>query len=206
VGYFRNDGAVARVWAEELLTLGDEQGFAHWQAEGMIFRGWAIAREGYLQEGQEQLTQGLSAWRAIGAGLSLPYWLTLLAEIQWWSGQYMEGLDTIAAALTASAHNHEPWWAPHLYWLKGELLLAQHRTASPPDEVETCFQHALAIARQQQAKSLELRAAISLARLWQQQGKQAEARALLAPIHGWFTEGFDTADLQEARALLEQEV
>jgi predicted ATPase len=148
-----------------MLTLATEQGFAHWQAEAMIFRGWAVSRQGYLQEGQEQLTQDLAAWRAIGAGLSLSYWLALLAETQWWAGQYDAGLHTVTEALTVGAHNHEPWWDAQLYTLQGELLLARHGTTSPPEEVEACFYHALAVARHQQAKSLELRAAISLARL-----------------------------------------
>ena len=133
-----------------------------------------------------------------------PYWLGLLAETSWWAGQYDEGLHTVAEALAASAHNQEPWWEAQLYALQGELLLAQLGTPSSPDEVEACFHHALASARRQQAKSLELRAAMSLARLWQQQGKRAKARELLAPIYGWFTEGLDTADLQEAKALLAQ--
>jgi predicted ATPase len=203
VGYFRRDGTAAQAWAEELLTLADEQGFAHWQAEGMILRGWAMASQGHLQEGQEQLTQGLAAWQAIGAGLLQPYWLALLAEIHWWSGQCAEGLHTVAAALTVGPRNQEPWWEAQLYTLQGELLLVQHGTTSPPDEAEAYFHQALAMARCQQAKSLQLRAAMSLARLWQQQGKHAEARELLAPIYGWFTEGFDTADLQEAKTLLE---
>ena len=133
-----------------------------------------------------------------------PYWLGLLGETFWWAGHYDEALHTVAEALAASAHNQEPWWEAHLYTLQGKLLLAQHGTTSPPDEVAACFHHALACARRQQAKSLELRAALSLARLWQQQGKRAEARALLAPIYGWFTEGFETPDLQEARALFAQ--
>jgi predicted ATPase len=170
----------------------------------MVLRGWAFAHQGHVQEGVEQLQQGLAAWQAVGAGLVQPYWLALLAEIQWWAGQCTEGLDTVATALAASAHNQEPWWAVQLYWLKGQLLLAQHGTRPPSPEVEACFQQALTLARSQQARWLELRAAVSLARLWQQQGKHAEARTLLAPIYGWFTEGFETADLQEAKALLGQ--
>ena len=132
------------------------------------------------------------------------YWLGLLAEIFWWMGQYDEGCDTVTTALAASAHNQEPWWEAQLYWLKGALLLAQHGTTPPPHDVEACFHHALAITRNQQAKSLELRTAVSLARLWQQQGKCTAACELLAPIYGWFAEGFDTTDLQEAKALLAQ--
>ena len=104
-------------------------------------------------------------------------------------------------ALATIARSAVRWWEAELYRLKGELLL-QH-SAAQPEEAEACFQQALDIARRQQAKSLELRAAMSLSRLWQQQGKRDEARELLAPLYGWFTEGFDTADLQEAKALLE---
>jgi predicted ATPase len=204
VHQFRGEGAAAQPWAEELLALATEQGFAHWQAEGMILRGWAIAHQGRGQEGREQLHQGLAAWRAMGAGLLQTYWLALLAETFWWADQYDEGLHTVAEALAIAAHNHEPYWDAHLYWLKGELLLAQHGPTPPLGDVEACFQQALAIAHSQQAKALELRAVISLARLWQQQGKRAEARQMLAPVYDWFTEGFETTDLQEAKALLTQ--
>jgi predicted ATPase len=107
----------------------------------------------------------------------------------------------LAEALALVDKTGERWWEAELHRLKGELL---RRRASPTEEVEACFHQALDIARRQQAKSLELRAAMSLSRLWQQQGQRADARELLAPIHGWFTEGFDTADLQEAKALLEE--
>jgi predicted ATPase len=111
-------------------------------------------------------------------------------------------LEALAEALATVAQSRVRWWEAELDRLRGELLL-QHAVPQP-GEAETCFQQALAVARRQQAKSLELRAAMSLARLWQQQGKRAEAHALLAPIYGWFTEGFDTADLQEAKALLDE--
>ena len=116
-------------------------------------------------------------------------------------GQTAEGLEALAEALATLAKSGVRWWEAELHRLRGELLL-QHAVAQP-EEAEACFQQALAVARRQQAKSLELRAAMSLARLWQQQGKRAEAHALLAEVYGWFTEGFDTADLQEAKALLE---
>jgi predicted ATPase len=116
-------------------------------------------------------------------------------------GQLTKGLEALAAGLATVAKSGGRWWEAELYRLRGELLLQQ--TAPPPAEVEACFRQALDVARRQQAKSLELRAAMSLSRLWQRQGKRDEARALLAPIYGWFTEGFDTADLREARALLE---
>jgi predicted ATPase len=131
-----------------------------------------------------------------------PYHLALLAEVSAQVGQTAEGLEALAEALATVAQSAARWWEAELHRLRGELLL-QHSVASP-EEAETCFQQALDVARRQEAKSLELRAAMSLARLWHQQDKRAEAKALLAPIYGWFTEGFDTADLQEAKALLEE--
>jgi predicted ATPase len=116
-------------------------------------------------------------------------------------GQTAEGLEALAEALATLTKSGVLWWEAELYRLKGELLL--QCSVAQPEEAEACFQQALAVARRQQAKSLELRAAMSLARLWQQQGKRDEARELLTPIYGWFTEGFDTADLREAKALLE---
>ena len=129
-----------------------------------------------------------------------PWNLALLAEAYKQVGWAAEGLRVVAEALTLVEKTAERWWEGELHRLKGELLLAHIQDHG---EAETCFHHALIVTRQQQAKSLELRAARSLARLWQQQGKRAEARDLLAPIYGWFTEGFDTTDLQEAKALLE---
>jgi predicted ATPase len=128
--------------------------------------------------------------------------LGLLAEVHRSLGQPEAGLAALSEALELVETTGERYYAAELYRLQGELLL-QHATPEV-SHAETCFQQALDIARRQQAKSLELRAAMSLGRLWQQQGKQDEARALLAPIYGWFTEGFDTADLQEAQALLEE--
>ena len=127
------------------------------------------------------------------------YYLALLAEASAQVGQTAEGLQALAEALATVATSTARWWEAELYRLRGELLL-QHAVAQP-EEAEACFQQALAVARRQQAKSLELRAAMSLARLWQGQGKRAEAHALRAEVYGWFTEGFDTPDLQEARAL-----
>jgi predicted ATPase len=131
-----------------------------------------------------------------------PYYLALLAEAYGKSGQAEEGLNVLAEALALVAKTGECWWEAELHRLTGELLL---RYAVPEvPQIEARFQDALAVARRQQAKSLELRAAMSLSRLWQRQGKRAEACELLAPVCGWFTEGFDTADLCDARALLEE--
>jgi predicted ATPase len=148
------------------------------------------------------MRQGLAAYLATGAELGRPRQLAMLAEAYGRVGQTAEGLAILAEALTAVHKTGERSYEAELYRLKGELLLQQ--PAGNGDEAETCFQLAIDVAHHQQAKSLELRAAMSLSRLWQQQGKRDEARELLAPIYGWFSEGVDTADLQEAKALLEE--
>jgi predicted ATPase len=149
-----------------------------------------------------QMQQGLAAWHATGAAAFRPYGLALLAEAYAQVGRCEEGLTLLAEALALTNDREERRWEAELYRLKGELLLVH--AAAHHAEAETCFRQALDVARHQQAKSWELRAAMSLARLWQQQGKRTEAHELLAPICGWFTEGFDTVDLQEAKALLEE--
>ena len=159
--------------------------------------------QGQGEAGLALVRQGVAAFRATGALLGLPdCWYTMLAEVAAHLGHPDEGLQVLTEALTLVEEHASRRWEAEVYRLRGVLLLRQ--TMPQQEEAETCFQHALTIARDQEAKSLELRAAMSLSRLWQQQGKQAEARALLAPIYGWFTEGFDTADLQEAKVLLEE--
>ena len=197
----RREGRAVQEHAEAALSLATEQGFPLWRAFGSILQGWALAHQGQTQEGLAQIQQGLTAWRATGAEQSRPYFLALLAEAYGAMGQPETGLTALAEALTLVEKTGERWYEPEIYRLKGALLLQQ--SADHHAEAQACFQQALAVARRQQAKSWELRAAMSLSRLWQRQGKRAAARELLAPIYGWFTEGFDTADLQEARALLE---
>ena len=159
----------------------------------------------------EQIRQGLADYRATGAELFRPYYLALLAEAYGKGGQAAEGLTVLAEALATVEKTGERFHEAELYRLKGELLLAQegYRLQAVGyrekiEEAEECFWKAIEIARRQQAKSLELRAVTSLARLWQQQGKKHEARQLLAEIYDWFTEGFDTKDLQETKTLLEE--
>jgi predicted ATPase len=142
----------------------------------------------------------LAAFEATGAKAARPYWLALLAEACGEGGQAKEGLEVLAEALAAVHTTGERFYEAELYRLKGELLLTLSRENS--GEAEICFHEALEIARRQQAKSLELRAAMSLSRLWRQLGRPEEARQLLAEVYGWFTEGFETADLREAKALL----
>jgi predicted ATPase len=166
----------------------------------LLLRGWALAQQGQVKEGIEQMHQGLTAYRAIGSAANLPYFLALYAEAYGIIGHPEAGLALLAEALTFVDKTRERWYEPEIYRLKGVLLLQQ--SSDHHTEGQSCFQHALDVARFQQAKSLELRAAMSLSRLRQHQGKRVEAYDLLAPIYGWFTEGFDTADLQEAKALL----
>ena len=187
--------------AEAAITLSKEQGFPVWMTFGSMLNGWALAHQGQTKEGIEQIHQGLIAMRAKGSELWRPYYLVLLAEAYGTIEQSEAGLTALTEALTLVDTTGERWYESEIYRLKGELLLQQ--SSSNQTEAESCFHQALDIARHQSAKALELRAAMSLTRLWQQQGKRAEARELLAPVYGWFTEGFDTADLQEAKALLD---
>jgi predicted ATPase len=156
--------------------------------------------QGQGEEGIAQVRQGIAAWRATGAALHVPYFCTLLADVSAHLGHPEDGLQALAEAHTLVEQQEERYWEAEVCRLRGVLRLRQPGT--PQEEAETWLQRALAVARRQQARSWELRAAMSLSRLWQQQGKRDEARQLLAPIYGWFTEGFDTANLQEARALL----
>ena len=158
--------------------------------------------QGQREEGLAQVRQGIASEHATGAALAFPGFYALLAEIYDHLGHPEDALQALAEAYTLMEQHDERYWEAEIHRLRGVLLLRQPGT--PPVEAETWLQRALDVARRQEAKSLELRAAMSLSRLWQQQGKQAEARALLASVYGWFTEGFDTADLQEAKVLLEE--
>ena len=198
---FRREMPAAQEYAESAINLATEQGFPIWIAAGAILRGWALAQQGQAKEGMAQMTQGLRAYHATGAAIRRPHFLALLAEAHGIIGHQETGLTILTEALTLVDTTGERWYEPELYRLKGALLLA--RATEHDTEAETCFRHALEIARRQQAKSWELRASLSLSRLWQRQGKRHTAHQLLAEVYGWFTEGFDTADIQEAKALLE---
>jgi predicted ATPase len=197
---FRREVRRTREQAEALLTLSTERGFTFWEALATVFRGWALAEQGQGVEGIAQIRQGLVAWQAMGEALLQPRGRTLLAEIYGKVGQPEAGLTVLAEGLAEMHNTGLCYYEAELYRLRGVLLL---QAAGSGDEAEPCFHQALDVARRQQAKSLELRAAMSLARLWQRQGKHAEAHELLAPVYGWFTEGFDTADLREAKGLLD---
>jgi predicted ATPase len=203
---YRREAQAAQKWAETVIALSSEQGFSQLLAFGIILRAWTLAGQGQEEEGMTQLRQGLITWQATGAKLGLPWWLALLAEVHGKVGQSGEGLGVLTEALAAVHKTGERYYEAELYRLKGTLTLRSQVQGpkSKVEEAEECFHKAIEIARRQQAKSLELRAVMSLSRLWQQQGKRDEARQILAEIDGWFTEGFDTKDLQEAEALLEE--
>jgi tetratricopeptide (TPR) repeat protein len=217
---FRREAQRVQEQAEAAIELAREQGFARWLGVGLAWRGWALAEQGAVQDGLAQLHQ------APPVGLS--HQPLRLAEVYSKAGQVEAGLRELAAALATAYQNDERRFEAEFYRLQGELLLQQaadpatmhvtpqeSATATEAEwtkamhasrlavEAEACFRRALDVARSQHAKSFELRAVMSLSRLWQRQGRREEARKLLEPVYGWFTEGFDTLDLQEAKALLE---
>jgi predicted ATPase len=198
--HFRQEGRAVREQAEAEVALAHEQKFPLWLAWGVLFQGWALTHEGSAEEGVAEVRHGLQMFRATGSGLLVPYCLALLAESYGKTGQPDAGLTALDEALALAAVSAERFYEAELYRLKGELLLQRDNF----QEAEACVRKAIEIARTQQAKSLELRATVSLARLWQKQGKHQEAHQMLAEIYGWFTEGFDTKDLQEAQALLDE--
>jgi predicted ATPase len=198
---YRREVQATHERAEATVTLCTEQGFPLTLAWGTILRGWARAEQEAGEAGMAEISQGLAAYRTTGTEFFRPYFLALLAEAQRKVGRAEEGLRVVAEALTLVHTTGERYWEAELHRLRGELLLLQ--ALPEAQQAAACFHQALDVARSQHAKSLELRTAMSLSRLWQQQGKRQEAHNLLAPVYGWFTEGFDTVDLQEAKALLE---
>jgi len=197
----RRDVAATQTYAEAMLALATAQGFEHRVAQGRIMRGWALAMQGDAATGVAHIQQGLEAIQSIGQKLNRPYYLVLLAEAYGQAGQPEAGLTCLAEALTLVEVTEERWWEAEVYRLKGELLLRLPTPDLP--QATACLHQALEVARRQQARALELRAALSLGRLWQQQGKRDQAQQLLTAIYSWFTEGFETPDLQEARIWLE---
>jgi class 3 adenylate cyclase/predicted ATPase len=202
VHQFRREAQEVQERAEALIALSTEHGFPHWLAYGTILRGWALVVHGEGKEGIAQMRRSLATYRATGAELHRPYFLSLLADADGRVQQIEEGIAAVNEALDTVNKTQERHWEAEHIRCKGELLLMKQ--GQKTGEAEKCFRQALETARRQQAKSLELRAAMSLSRLWQQQGKQEVAHQLLADIYGWFTEGFDTADLKEAKVLLEE--
>jgi class 3 adenylate cyclase/predicted ATPase len=188
--------------AREAVALATEHGFAYWRATGCLWWGWALAQQRDVENGLAQIQQSLAQFRARGDVQTIPHALTVLAAVHGQVGEPQKGLEALAEALGLLERTNERRREAEMHRLRGELLLLLPEP--PRDEAEACFNRALAIARQQSARMWELRAATSLARLWAEQGKPNHAQDLLAPVYGWFTEGLDTADLKDARALLEQ--
>jgi predicted ATPase len=202
VHYLRREALLTQARAEASMTIATEHGFEEQIALVTPLRDWALATTGEGEEGVVPSLRGLAAYQAAEATRDRSDGLALLAETFAQVGQITKGLEALAEGLATGAKNRIRWWEAELYRLRGELLL--RLTVAQPEEAEVCFQQALTVARGEQAKSWELRVTTNLARLWQRQGKRAAAYALLAPVYSWFTEGFDTADLQEANALLEE--
>ena len=168
----------------------------------MIFEGWSLADQGQTSEGISRIREGITALSATGAALFVPHFFALLAQAQQYQGQVPQAEETLADALEWVRRTGERYYEAELLRGRGELLLA--RPTPDPRTVEHCLVEALETARRQRAKTWELRAAVTLARLWRDEGKRIRARDLLAPIYGWFTEGFDTADLKDAKELLDE--
>jgi class 3 adenylate cyclase/predicted ATPase len=194
--------AIANAQLDEAITLANEKGAVFWKVGGMLVQGCLFAIAGKASDAVRTITSGLSAWRATGTTVWVPTYLSYLTRAYAELGQFDEASRCIGEAIVAVQTTNENWYEADIHRIAGEIALKSPK----PDAVkaEAYFERALAVAHQQQAKSWELRAAISMARLWRSQGKRQQAREQLAPVYGWFTEGFDTLDLNEAKVLLEE--
>ena len=197
----RRDAAAAREVADAAVALTSELEIRFWRGWAMVPQGWALAEGGEIEAGIAKVQEGLEAQRATGALMNRPYGLAVLAELQGKAGRIDDALTGLDEALALVMETSETFWQPEIHRLKGNLLL---RRGGALGEAEACLGRALDLARQQSSRLLELRAAVSLGHVWRGQGRSAEAHALIVPIHGWFTEGFDTLDLQDAKALLNE--
>jgi tetratricopeptide (TPR) repeat protein len=202
---YRGEHQPAAALEEASVALHREHGFAQGLAQEMVWQGWALVRQGKSEGGLAQIHQGLEALQGTGAAIERPWLLSVLARAYVYVGRAAESLAVLEEALTTAYATGNHLNTAGFYHQKGKSLLAQAGYRPQVEAAaEACWYQALTVARQQQAKILELQAAMSLSRLWQDQGKRDAARALLSEIYGWFTEGFDTAVLQEAKALLEE--
>jgi predicted ATPase len=197
---FVGDNATLGERVDQIVAVAIEQGFTSWRAFGTAFRGWVNVKNGDVAEGISLLRSGLSAFRAAGSEAVVPHFLARLAAAYEIAGQVEEALAILDNALQVVGRTGEHWLDTELYRHKGELLLRRGQS----EAAEDLYRKAWGIAREQGAKLWELRAAVSLARLRRDHGCRSEARDLLAPIYGWFTEGFDTRDLKEAKAFLDE--
>jgi class 3 adenylate cyclase/predicted ATPase len=199
--YYCGNYSAVNAQAEELLTLSDEKGAMYWKAAGMCMQGLFLHQTGRASEAAQKLNSGIAAWRGTGASLFTPTRLCWLAAPLAELGHFDDACRCLGEAITVIETSKESWCEAEVNRIAGEVALKS--PAPDAAKAEAYFERALAIARAQQAKSWELRAAMSMARLWRDRGKRDEARDLLAPVYGWFTEGFDTLDLKEAKALLD---
>jgi predicted ATPase/class 3 adenylate cyclase len=201
------DRAATEQQAQEAIALSTEHDFVFWILMGTILRDWAQTDDDQTADGRAQMRQSLTAFQATGAEIMRPYYLALLAEVYGKVGQTKEGLMLLAEAQRAVDNTRERWWEAEIYRLKGELTV-QSEEGGPGSEIQiqadTLFHQARDVAASQGAKSLELRAMMSLSRLWQKRGRHLEARQNLAEIYAWFSEGFETTDLQQAQSLLRE--
>ena len=199
---FRRDAATTRTYAAESISIATEQAFPYWSAYAKIVGGWAMAHQDEPGAAVAAIVEGVGEYRSTGSALFLPMFFWALADAYRMAGDADGGLIAVRDGIAATESTGELWWHAELHRLRGVLMLESRRDVM--EEAEAAFHSTIAIARAQGAKSWELRAATSLARLWRSQGKHEQARDLLAPVYDWFTEGFDTADLVEAKALLDE--
>jgi predicted ATPase len=205
---YRRDPGRTQELGEAVRTLSAEESFPQQAAQGSFLRGWAMAHQGQEAAGWAEMREAFAAWEATGAGVLRPYYLALLAAVAARAGEVREALRLTDVAMVAVDKSGERSWLAEVHRLHGELLLQagggeRDGSVAATEAAEACFQRALAVARHQRARSLELRAAMSLSRLWQRLGRRTAASELLTPVYTRFTEGLDTADLQEAKALVE---
>jgi predicted ATPase len=194
--------ATANTQADEVVALADKMGTLFWKALGRISRACNLAQTGKASDAVQMFTSAITTYRSTGAAMVLPWYLSHLSGAYAELGQFDDAWRCMGEAMTAVDTTKERWCEAEVHRVAGEIALksSEHDVA----KAEAYFERALSVARQQQAKSWELRASMSLARLWRSQGEVQQARELLAPVYGWFTEGFDTRDLKEAKALLEE--
>jgi predicted ATPase len=192
----------AKAQSDEVIPLAEEKGATLWKAIGMTNQGYVLALTGRASDAVQTITSGITAWRSTGSTLWTPLHLSYLGIAYAGLHQFDDAWRCIGEAVTTMETTKERWSEAEVNRMAGEISLMSPE--QDPAKAEAYFERALAVARQQQAKSWELRAAMSMARLWHDQGKRDQPRDLLAPVYGWFTEGFDTLDLKEAKALLDE--
>jgi predicted ATPase len=194
--------AIAKARSDEMIVLAEEKGASYYKAIEMLRRAGVLALTGRASNAVGIFSSAIPVWRSMGTTIFLPVYLSHLARAYGELGQFDQAWSHIGKAITAVETTKETWYEAEVHRIAGEIALM----SPEPDaaKAEACFERAFAVARGQEAKSFELRAAMSMARLWREQGKRDEARELLAPVYGWFTEGFDTLDLKQAKALLDE--